>query len=284
MKYSLVIILVSLVVLNAYAQNMTDVSLYMKGGPQVSSVMTTQDDMFYKVGHHGPAIENEWLGLRIYFDYKVAIDVYNKTKPQLELAKAEWYPTKEQQENGWGADSYKVGETVGLGGVRLWDGNKVIFLNPIKERTARVRKEAMLSYMEMLSEGIPYKNDTIDVLLRVTVYSGIREAKVEAFAFSSRPVEFVTGINYHDGTETFRRDDYIGTWGVHPEDVAAFERNIGAAIIYNPDDFSSIEKTPKEYRMITKPTKYLETHITSVCEKEAGFSSMEAFINYLKTL
>ena len=274
-----------LLAMNCMAQNMTDVSLLWKDtDKQVPEISSKTGDLYNKLLHHGPAIENEWIGLRLYFDKKVAIDVYNKQKPQLEMAAANWYPTVEQQKDGWGADQYKVGNTVGLGGVRLWDGEKVVFLNPVTLRTARVRKEANLSYMEMLSEGIPYKGDTIDVLVRVTVYSGIREAKVEAFAFSCKPVQFLTGINYHPKTETKEGDDFILTWGIHPEDVAAFEVNIGAAIMYNPNDFVDKRKTDTEFELISKPTKYLETWITSASEKEKDFSDMASFVKYVESL
>ncbi|MBN2166354.1 MAG: DUF4861 family protein [Marinilabiliaceae bacterium] len=266
------------------AQNLTDISLQWKDSDkQETSISSETGDLYKKLNHHGPAIENEWIGLRLYFDHKVAIDVYNKTKPQLELATTHWYPTTEQQEKGWGADQYKVGSTVGMGGVRLWDGEKPQFLSPITKRTARVRKEANISYMEMLSEGIPYKGDTIDVLVRVTVFSGIREAKVEAFALSNKPVQFLTGINYHDGTQTKQGKNYIATWGIHPEDVAAFQLNIGSAIIYNPDNYERVEKAAKEYELISKPTKYLETWVTSACEKEKKLNSMDEFISYLET-
>lgn len=267
----------------AYAQNMTDISLSKKhSGEQVNEITSETGDMYKLVEHHGPAVENEWLGLRLYFNYKCAVDVYNKTKPGLELEEAGWYPTPEQQKDGWGADQYKVGETVGLGGVRLWDGEKEVFLNPVKERIARVRKQANFAQMEMLSEGVPYKGDSIDILIRVTVFSGFREAKVEAFALCDKPVEFVTGINYFPTTKTAEGDNYICTWGVHPEDVAAFQLNIGGAIIYNPDDYSAVQKADKEYMLISKPTKYLSTWITSACEKEKDFKTMENFVSYVK--
>lgn len=274
-----------MIVVNAYAQNQTDISLKWKDSDKQECVIESETgDLYKKLEHHGPAVENEWLGLRLYFDYKVAVDVYNKTRPGLELAAAGWYPTVEQQKEGWGADQYKVGTTVGMGGVRLWDGEKEVFLNPVSKRTARVKKEANISFMEMLSEDIPYKGDTIDVLVRVTVFSGIREAKVEAFAFSSKPVQFLTGVNYHDATETKQSEKYICTWGVHPEDVAAFQLNIGAAIIYNPADFESVTKTEKQYQMVTKPTNYLATWITSACEKEQTLNSMAAFVGYLEEI
>ena len=266
-------------------ENMTDISLSWKeDGEQKEAISSETGNLYRELSHHGPAVENEWLALRLYFDHKVSVDAYNKSRRGMELAAAGWYPTEEQQLSGWGADLYKVGQTVGLGGVRLWDGEKEQLLDPVTMRTARVRKEAGTSYMEMLSEGISYKGDTIDVLVRVTVFSGIREAKVEAFAFSSKPVQFFTGINFHPTTEVLQGDDFIATWGLHPEDVAAIKFSIGGAIKYNPDDFELIQKGEAQFEMVSKPTKYLETWITSASEMEAELNTMEIFAEYLRIL
>ena len=221
---------------------------------------------------HGPAIENEWMGVRIYFDKRCALDVYNKQRVGLELAGASWYPTEEQQQAGWGSDQYKVGPTIGIGGVRLWDNGKVVRLDPVSMRTARVRKEAGCSQIEMLSEDVPYKGGTVDILIRVSAFTGIREVKVEAFALCDDPVEFVTGINYWETTETFQGDHYVGTWGLHPEDVAASPQTIGAAVLYNPDDIAQTVKTENEILLVSKPAKVLTTWIVSACEKEAGIN------------
>ncbi len=264
-------------------ENKTDVSLKWKDSTrQESCISSTSGNLYNMLSHHGPAVENEWVAYRFYFDFKCSIDVYNKTRPGLELAAAGWYPTPEQQKQGWGSDQYKVWNTVGCGGIRLWDGEKEVYLNPVKCRTARVCKEANHSYMEMLSEGIPYRGDTIDVLVRLTVFSGMREAKVEAFALCNKPVMFLTGLNFHPGTKTTKGTHYIATWGTHPEDVASIQLKIGAAVLYNPADFASEEVVSDVYRLISKPTKYLSTWITSACEKEKAFPTMEAFNAYLE--
>jgi len=266
-----------------FSQNKTDISLMWKDSDkQESQISSETGNLYNKVAHHGPAIENEWIGLRFYFDQKVSIDVYNKTRPGLELKAAKWYPTVDQQKEGWGADQYKVGKTVGLGGVRLWDGEREIFLDSVKNRTARVRKEANISYMEMLSEGVPYKGERIDILVRATVFSGLRAAKVEAFALCDKPVQFFTGVNYHPTTATKQGSNYICTWGIHPEDVAAFQVNIGAGIFYNPDDFEPVRKTDTQFVLVSKPTKYIETWISSSSEKEAELNTFEKFIAYFE--
>jgi hypothetical protein len=282
-KYlTLALVLISLQLL---AQNKTDINLQWKDSTRrESSIESKTGDLYRNLAHHGPAVENEWLALRLYFDHKVSVDVYNKTRPGLELDVARWYPTPEQQKEGWGADQYKVGSTVGLGGVRLWDGEKEQFLNPVSKRTARVKKEANHSYMEMLSEGIPYKGDTIDVLVRVTVFSGMREAKVEAFAFSKNPVQFLTGVNHHPTTATVEGKNYIATWGLHPEDVAAFQLVIGSGIVFDPNDFEQRSKGKTQFMLVSKPTKYLSTWITSSCEKESELNTIEKFQAYLEGL
>lgn len=279
-----ILLLLLFAAIGSFAQNKTDVSLKWKDSDQQEVKISSETgDLYTKVAHHGPAIENEWMGIRIYYDKKCVLDVYNKTRPGLELAEAAWYPTEEQQKEGWGADQYKVGQTIGLGGVRLWDGEKVVFLDPVSMRTARVKKEANFSYIEMLSEGVAYKNTKVDILVRVTAYSGFREMKVEAFALSNEPVEFVTGINYWgEDAPSFEGDNYFGSWGIHPEDVAAVQLEIGGALIYNPDDFQKKIKNDKEILLISKTGKYISTWITSACEKEKGFKSIKDFEKYVQ--
>ena len=90
----------------------------------------------------------------------------------------------------------------------------------------------------------------MDVLIRVTVFSGFRKAKVEEFALSAEDVEFVTGINYHPGQEVVVEKDCIFTWGLHPEDVAAEKVELGAAIFVNPDDFAGMKDDGNQHLFI----------------------------------
>ena len=273
-----------ILIIQSFAQNGTDISLFLKKDKTnyLTEVESKSGNMFRKVGHHGPAIENQWFGLRIYFNKTGAIDVYSKAKPGLELKDKKWYPSKKDQQNGWGADYYKVGKTLGLGGINLWDGQKVIQLHPVSKRIANVIKGEASSSMEMLSEGVPYKGKTVDILVRVTVYSDKREAKVEAFSQSQELVQFVTGINYHKGVEVNKSDNYIATWGIHPEDVAAEKIEVGSAIIFNPKDFKEQKDDGKQILLISKPTVKLETCITSANAREKEINAFERFVENIK--
>ncbi|WP_163397579.1 DUF4861 family protein [Flavobacterium fluviatile] len=267
-----------------FSQNNTDTSLYMKSDKitYLTDIGSESGDLYKTIGHHGPAIENEWMALRIYFSDKVAIDVYNKAKAGLELKKARWYPTPEQQKEGWGADYYKVASTSGLGGVKLWDGEKVVPLNPVTNRLARVGKTDTTSWMEMISKGVPYKGKKVDILVRVTVFSGKREAKVEAFSLNGEKVQFVTGVNYFKDFQTKKGTNYIAVWGKHPEDVAAEIVEVGAAIMYNPKDFVKTNDDGTQYLLISKPTKHLETKIISSCARETELNTLDKLEAYIK--
>lgn len=271
---------------NTNTQNKTDVSLFMRADSlqYLNKIQAKSGDLFKAIGHHGPAVENEWLAFRLYFDHKAAIDLYSKKTPGLELKKHRWYPSLKAQKNGAGADYYKVGSTVGLGGVRLWDGEKVIPLNPVSNRSVRVVKEGTSSFMEMLSEAVPYQGKKIDVFVRVTVYSGIREAKVEAHVLGNIPVQFVTGINYHKGQHVVKEANKIYVWGLHPEDVAAEKVALGAAILFHPKDFSDSIDDGKQQLIISKPTKYMSSWISAVNEQEETMNTLEKFATYLASL
>ena len=283
MKRITLLLVAALFAICTQAQNKTDISLFMRADSlQQAEISAESGDLYTTIGHHGPAVENEWMALRLYFSEKAAIDVYSKAKAQLELKEKKWYPTAAEQKQGWGADYYKVGQTVGLGGVRLWDGEKVVPLNPVPNRTARVVKEVNSSYMEMLSEDVPYMGRKVDVLVRVTVYSGERNAKVEAFALCDEPVQFVTGVNYHKGQETYKKDGLIATWGLHPEDVAAELVEIGAAIIYDPADFVKTDDDGTQFMLISKPGKELKTWVSSACGREPEVNTMKNFIRFLE--
>jgi hypothetical protein len=279
---TLIITLLIAISYNSFSQK-TDVSLFMKKNKDVylNEVESESGNLFYRIGHHGPAVENPWLGFRIYFDKKGAIDVYSKAVPGMELRYKKWYPCKKEQLEGWGADYYKVGKSVGLGGIKLWDGEEVIRLHPVSRRTAKVVKGETSSYMEMLSEGVPYKDGKVDILVRVTVFPDKREAKVEASTLSGKPVQFVTGINYHKGVDVKINKGYIATWGIHPEDVAAEKVEVGAAIIYNEDDFVERIDDGNQHLLISKTTKKLETIITSVNGREKKINTFGRFIEYL---
>lgn len=265
----------------AVSQAQTDVSLFFKKGDQkqLEYVESESGSLYGKLGHHGPAIENPWYGLRLYFSKKTAIDVYSKAQRRMELKEKQWYPAKNEQREGWGADYYKVGNTVGLGGIKLWEKGKIVDLHPVSNRSAGVKHYGDSASMEMISYGIPYSGKEVDISVRVTVYADRRQSKVEAKCLSGDKVHFVTGINFFDRLEVIKTDDYIATWGIHPEDVAAEKVEVGAAIFIPPGNIFEIQKLEKQYILVSDQRQGIAFEITSANRREAGINSMKDFLD-----
>ena len=160
----------------SYAQTAKSL-FWKKDGIQVEEIVSEKADQYNKVGHHGPAVENPYMALRIYFNDSGAIDVYSKSGRGMELEKYRWYPDSlARAAYGAGCDEYMVGKTVGLGGIALWDGEKVVRLAATKGRTARVGDTKNGSYAEMIAYGVPYNGDSLDVSIRIDMKAKSREA------------------------------------------------------------------------------------------------------------
>jgi hypothetical protein len=174
-----------------------------------------------------------------------------------------------------------VGKTVGIGGIRLWDGKQAVPLHPVSQRIASVGKDAATAWLEMLSEGVPYQKQKVDIRVRVTVYADHRMAKVEASVVNGPEVQFVTGLNYHKGQDVRKGDNFIAAWGLHPEDVAAEQVAVGAAILFNPADFTERKDDGTQHLLISKPSRQLVTRITSSSARDPEIRNLEQFVAFL---
>lgn len=249
---------------------------------QVPEIVSEIGNQYNKVGHHGPAVENSHMALRVYFNDSGAIDVYSKTGRGLELMEYLWYPTKGQQDTlAMGADGYIVGKTVGLGGIALWDGEKEVKLEATGGRTARVGETRNGSYLEMIAYGVAYKGDNVDVMIRVDVSSKTREAVVTASELSGKKVQFLTGVNYHEGQKVSYGEGYISVWGQHPVKKTETPFAIGAGLRFSSKDFPIVEKTEDMVRVISKPASKVTTKVVSASVKEAELNSAKRFEAYM---
>lgn len=278
--YSFFIILALLVVSNDLMGQTAKSLFWRSDSLQVNEIVSETGDQYRKIGHHGPAVENSHMALRIYFNDSGAVDVYSKSGRGMELMRYLWYPSAQMQENaGAGCDSYIVGKTVGLGGIALWDGEKEVKLVATKGRTARVGDTKKGSYVEMTAYGVEYKGNLVDVSIRIDVTAKSREAVVTAKELSGKKVQFLTGINWHEGQSVKYGEEYISIWGPHPAKEATMP--VGAGMFFSDKDFPSVEKTDDMVRIISSPKSQVQTRIISASTKEAELNSAKRFEAYM---
>ena len=251
---------------------------------QVTEIVSRQAVQYSFVGHHGPAVENSRCALRIYFNDSGAIDVYSKSGAQMELLKYHWYPTEAQQaEEGAGCDEYLVGKTVGLGGIALWDGEKEVKLVATNGRTARVGKIRGGSFAEIIAYGVMYRDEAVDISIRVEMKDRSRVAKVIATELGGRKVQFLTGVNFHPGETVESGKNYISVWGIHPADVSQNPCELGGGMWFKPKKFvGAPEQADNMVRIISKPASRIETQVVAASVKEAELNTAEKFAAYMR--
>lgn len=236
------------------------------------------------VGHHGPAVENMFMALRLYFDGRGAIDVYSKSgKIDNELGRWLWYPDAEQQKEGAGCDEYYVGKTFGLGGVRLWDGEREVRLDATAGRRSLVGRTDDGAFMEQISYGVPFQEDTVDVSIRVEVTEGSRWATVKVCELGGKPLRFATGVNYPENSLIRQEEGWAAVWGEHPADVSSDPAPIGAAILYDPQQFPLAEDTGSTIRLISVPLPGFTTRIVAASVKEDVLNTPDLFFAFVKS-
>lgn len=247
---------------------------------QVSEIISETGDQYRKVGHHGPAVENSHFALRIYFNDSGAIDAYSKSGRGMELERYLWYPSEEIRETaGAGWDAYIVGKTVGFGGIALWDGEQEVRLVATKGRTARVGDTKKGSYAEVIAYGVAYKDDFVDISIRIDMTSKSREAVVTASELSGKKVQFITGVNHHEGQRVQTGEGYISVWGTHP--AKELSMPLGAGMRFSHKDFPMMEKTEDFVRIISKPASSVRTTLVGASVKEAELNSAKRFEAYM---
>lgn len=265
----------------SYAQ--TAYSLFcISDSLQVSEVILQDSDCSDLVGHSGPAVENSHMALRLPLDGSGSVDVYSKSARGMELRQYLWNSTPGQQDTlQAGADGYAVMNTLGLGGVALWDSGQPVRLIPTRGYKAVVGETRKGAFAEVISYGVSYKGELVDVSVRIEMTDKSREAVIYATELSGRNVCFVTGVNFHPGQKVTLEDGVISVWGPHPVTDDARSFPIGAAMIYPVKAFPVVEKTEEMIMIVSKPMAQIRTNVLSASVKEAELNSARRFESYL---
>ncbi len=251
---------------------------------------------YWMLHHHGPAFENDMVAYRIYFDHRQTVDIYGKYRKGLELKQTQFYPSKEQKAAGFGDDVLWVGETLGLGTLRGWDGSKPQMLKDVDKRMLRIVSRGPLrTIVEVVDKGWNTMNagkERLDMTTRYTLYAGRRDCSVDIkFNKQAADYRFATGIiNVKNSVELSDKQGLRGCWGtdwpVSAKDSAGHKRETVGLGICIPAKYV-VEELPANKDnyayVIGNATDELHYNITFGSDNEDfGFHSSKEWFAYLK--
>lgn len=270
--------------MDACAQTAT--SLFMRSDSlQVEEIASPAPVLFGSVGHNGPAVENRFFALRLYFNDSGAIDLYSKSGEALELEKYDWYPTREQTLcEGAGIDAYDVGRTLGFGGIALWDDGRLVRLKATEGRTARVGRTRDGSFAELTAYGVEFRGVKYDVCMRVEMKDRGRDAFLTVSELSGRELPFVCGLMCHDADTVDIGRRYISVWSSWSANDGSDDISVGTGIKFRPAQIERFERRDGMLLLVCRPDSEADFRLCAGSSKEDELGSYAKFVSYMKKL
>lgn len=245
--------------------------------------------------HHGAAFENELVAYRIYFDHRQTVDIYGKYRKGLELKQTQFYPDKTQAAAGYGDDVLWVGNTLGVGTLRGWDGQAPTMINDVEHRSQRlVARGPLRTIVEVKDEQWRQQPDSqpTDMVTYYTLYAGRRDCRVDVFFNREvNDLKFATGIiNVKNSVEHSDHQGLRGCWGtdwpVSEKDSAGHKREtVGLGISLSKNNIEKELPANKDnYPFVIKASgTRLTYHITFGSDNETfGYHNAQDWFAYLE--
>ena len=254
---------------------------------------STADNMYNRMYHHGPAWESDKIAYRLYFDKKTTVDVYGKKKYRLELADTKWYPSAEQLADHYGDDILWVGNSVGVGTLKGWDGNAATHIDPMSKRTARIVVNGNLrTVVDMAVEGWQYLGQSLNVTARYIQYARHRDMVTQVIIdqpAAQGNLVFSTGVQKVRQSETYSdQDGLIALWGTEyptPDTLIYALETFGLAVAVPKGNIEKYATDPLNHLMVIKNNKQpvIEYYISAASQKEEdGFKTAGEFFAYVQ--
>jgi hypothetical protein len=188
--------------------------------------------------------ESDAIAFRIYFDPRNAIDIYGKRRPtlQLRLFASPEYPYHEESPEG--RDIFKVGDSIGIGGVAAWIDGRVVKVADVKERKWRIiNLGPVRTIVELEYGGWNVGGKSITLRSRIAQWAGEHGFSHTIKVDPPSSMEFVTGFPVKHGIAPVRSNPseghvvWLATWGeqvVAPGPTATEAiagQNLGLAVL-----------------------------------------------------
>ena len=108
-------------------------------------------------------------------------------------------------DKGYGQDILFVGNTLGVGSVRGWDGSNDIMIDSVDVRIGRVVEAGpSRGVVELEAKGWVVNNKKINIKSRFTIHAGSRETIHEVWISDPDAIQLCSGMIKIDGAEVLK--------------------------------------------------------------------------------
>lgn len=243
------------------------------------------DHSFY-IRYEGPGWESDKVGYRFYLDWRNATDIFGKKTSAMVLQNVgqDGFDSYHAMLD-WGMDVLKVGESLGLGSLAMWQDEKA---NRVAQTDsifcAIVANGVVQSQIQTQYFGWKIGNSSYHVVSNLSIIAGSRLTK-HVVNISGSPENLCTGIVKLDSTKMLMSPEANEGWGylaTYGKQSLAQDR-LGMAVLYRKNDLIKITADQHSHVVVLKPANgELTYYFLGAWEQEPnGIKTAEAFEAYL---
>ena len=244
------------------------------------------DHSFY-IRYEGPGWESDKVGYRFYLDWRNATDVFGKTTPDMVLQQVGLDGFDSYHEiQPWGIDVLKVGKSLGVGTLAIFDKGEAIRVDKTDDVTSKITENGPV-YSSILTDYDNWKvaGQTLDVRSQLSIHAGTRLTHHQVQVTGGNPQNLSTGLNKDKSAKLFTQKGDKNSWGY----VATYgtqslnNDKLGIAVLFRPKDFQEFTEDANSHVVKLTPTNgNLEYYFLAAWELEQeGIKTEEEFLNYL---
>ncbi len=265
-----------------------------KGGifKNVSSykVPKQHTDHSFDIRYEGPGWESDKVGYRFYLDWRNAVDIFGKKTTEMVLQNVglDGFDSY-HEDNPWGQDIFKVGETLGLGSIAYWTGTEAVRVEKTDSMVSQVAMDGLLkSAIETHYYGWQIDNNKVDLRSVLSIVGGSRITHCQLTLSNGNPLLCTGIIKYKDivpvtnFSDTLSEYVFLATYGWQ----SLANDSLGLAIIAHRKYVSQITDDSKNQIMVLQPlNQKLDYYFLAAWEKEPnGITNKRDFEEYLNQL
>jgi len=242
-------------------------------------------DTYYRF--EGPGWESDKVGYRFYLDQRNRIDIFGKKVTQMVLPNVGLDGFDSYHEmSDWGADIFKVGESLGIGSIGTFFNDAVQQIYETDSIHFKILSDGpVLAEMQTKYYGWKVDGRNYDLQSNLSIHAGSRLTKHKV-KVSDGLENLVTGLVKTEGCDFIRGDfqtnskwSYIALWGKQ----SLMGDNLGTALFYKSADLIEIAEDELNHLVILKPEAgELKYYFAAAWEGEPdGVKTRTEFVDYL---
>lgn len=238
--------------------------------PNYMRVPDNFTDHAYYIKYEGPGWESDKVAFRFYLDWRNGIDVFGKKTPGIVLP----FVGMEDYEKyhalaDWGMDNMKVGNSLGIGSIAVWNGSKAVRVDKTDSvisyipADGKIRSQVMTTYYGWNANGVKCNLKSL-----ISIDAGSRASRMELSVDKTLP-NIATGIVKDKNAELIKSDKSTGEWSY----IATFGKQSlnndmqGLVVFYRTKQLQKITEDELSHVVVLQPENgYVEYYFMPTWE------------------